>query len=224
MHLSVLNDSGLDLADDIDVAEATTLISFRPRTGTPSHPAVGMKRPRSRPTIPTANKCPRRKPELDCSQCHHLLAENRELKEANALLTEQLTLYRMESTNTIKQSEAPRPGKVPKAIAEKYHVRVFLFIHTCVIWQKLWVVQTEVKSSLFVLKLVASFRGNDIINSIYMQGTKKFRSDSPGLVNFVVWLVEFILHLPDGQVKVFWEFIFLKLINRSTANHRKFLG
>ena len=30
------------------------------------------------------------------------------------------------------------------------------------------------------------------------QGTKKFRSDSP----FVARLVEFILHLPDGQVKV----------------------
>ncbi|CAH3108045.1 unnamed protein product, partial [Pocillopora meandrina] len=114
----ILNDSGLDLADDIDVAEATTLISVQQRSGTPSHPAVGMKRPRSRPTIPTANKYPRRQPE--------------ELKEANALLTEQLTQYRMESTNTIQQSEAPRPGKVPKAIAEKYHVRVFLFIHTCV--------------------------------------------------------------------------------------------
>ena len=35
------------------------------------------------------------------------------------------------------------------------------------------------------------------------QGTKKFRSDSPGLEDFVVRLVEFILHLPDGQVKVF---------------------
>ena len=34
------------------------------------------------------------------------------------------------------------------------------------------------------------------------QGTKKFRSDSPGLVDFAVGLVEFILHLPDGQVKV----------------------
>ena len=34
-----------------------------------------------------------------------------------------------------------------------------------------------------------------------MQGTKKFRSDSPRLV-------EFILHLPDGQVKVFREFFF----------------
>ena len=40
------------------------------------------------------------------------------------------------------------------------------------------------------------------------QGTKKFRSDSPGLADFVVGLVEFILYLPDGQVKVFRE-IFL---------------
>ena len=38
------------------------------------------------------------------------------------------------------------------------------------------------------------------------QGTKKFGSDSPGLVDFVVKLVEFILHLPDGQVKVFEKF------------------
>ena len=43
---------------------------------------------------------------------------------------------------------------------------------------------------------------------ITVQGRKKFRSDSPGLVDFVVGLVEFILHLPDGQVKVFRE-IFL---------------
>ena len=34
------------------------------------------------------------------------------------------------------------------------------------------------------------------------QGTKKFRSDSPGLVNFAVGLVDFILHLPEGQVKI----------------------
>ena len=37
------------------------------------------------------------------------------------------------------------------------------------------------------------------------QGTKKFRSDSPGLVDFVVGLVEFIFRLPNGQVKVFRE-------------------
>ena len=41
--------------------------------------------------------------------------------------------------------------------------------------------------------------------TLYRQGTKKFRSDSPGLVDFVVGPVEFILHLPDGQVKVFGQ-------------------
>ena len=40
------------------------------------------------------------------------------------------------------------------------------------------------------------------------QGTKKFRSDSPGLVDFVVGLLEFILYLPDGQVKVAGKFFF----------------
>ena len=40
------------------------------------------------------------------------------------------------------------------------------------------------------------------------QGTKKFRSNSPGLADFVVGVVEFILHLPDGLVKIFGE-IFL---------------
>ena len=40
------------------------------------------------------------------------------------------------------------------------------------------------------------------------QGTKKFRPDSPRLVDFVFELVEFILYLPDGQVKVFGK-IFL---------------
>ena len=36
------------------------------------------------------------------------------------------------------------------------------------------------------------------------QDTKKFRSDSPRLVNFAVGLVDFIFHLPDGQVKYSW--------------------
>ena len=41
-----------------------------------------------------------------------------------------------------------------------------------------------------------------------IQSTKTFRSNSPGLVDFVVGLVEFILYLPFGQVKVFKEFFF----------------
>ena len=38
---------------------------------------------------------------------------------------------------------------------------------------------------------------------ISVQRAKKFVSDSPGLVDFVVGLVDFILYLPKGQVKVF---------------------
>ena len=44
------------------------------------------------------------------------------------------------------------------------------------------------------------------LNNYCAQGTKKFRSDSPGLVDFVVGLVEFLLYLPDRQVKVFGNF------------------
>ena len=47
-------------------------------------------------------------------------------------------------------------------------------------------------------------RGDGMFSEFYgVQGTKKFSSDSPGLLDFVVGLVEFILHLPDGQIKVF---------------------
>ena len=47
-----------------------------------------------------------------------------------------------------------------------------------------------------------------LLTLLKTQGTKKFRSDSPGLVDFVVGVVEFILHLPDGQVNVFGNFYF----------------
>ena len=46
------------------------------------------------------------------------------------------------------------------------------------------------------------------ISNEHAQGTKKFRSHSLGLVDFVARLVEFILHLPDRRVKVFGK-IFL---------------
>ena len=55
------------------------------------------------------------------------------------------------------------------------------------------------------------------------QGTKKFWSDRPQLVDFVVGLAEFVLHLPNGQEKVLGE-IFLKLIDRSTVKHQQFSG
>ena len=34
---------------------------------------------------------------------------------------------------------------------------------------------------------------------------KKAMSDSPGLVDFAIGLVIFVLNLPDGQVLFFWE-------------------
>ena len=51
-------------------------------------------------------------------------------------------------------------------------------------------------------------QGINFVDSQCFQGTKKFRSDSPGLADFLFGLVEFILYLPNGQVKVFGE-IFL---------------
>ena len=37
------------------------------------------------------------------------------------------------------------------------------------------------------------------------QRAKKVVSDSPGLVDFAIGLVIFVLNLPDGQVLCFWE-------------------
>ena len=62
-----------------------------------------------------------------------------------------------------------------------------------------------------------------VINSKLPQCTKKkLMPDSPGLVDFAVGLVHFILHLPDGQVKVLIEFFEkINLIQRTCKN---FLG
>lgn len=39
-----------------------------------------------------------------------------------------------------------------------------------------------------------------------VQRAKKLASDSPGLVDFAIGLVNSVLNLPDGQVKIFEEF------------------
>ena len=36
-----------------------------------------------------------------------------------------------------------------------------------------------------------------------LQRTKKVMSDSPGIVDFAIGLVNFVLNLPDGQAKIF---------------------
>ena len=43
-------------------------------------------------------------------------------------------------------------------------------------------------------------------NTQYPQRAKKVVSDSPGLVDFAIGLVNSVFNLPDGQVKFFEEF------------------
>ena len=42
-------------------------------------------------------------------------------------------------------------------------------------------------------------------NQVYYQWVKKLVSDSPGLVDFAIRLVIFVLNLPDGRVLFFGE-------------------
>ena len=58
--------------------------------------------------------------------------------------------------------------------------------------------------------------------SCLTQGTKKFRSDSPGLADFVVGLEEFIVHLLAS--KSFQRNFSFKLNDRSTVKHENFSG
>ena len=71
-------------------------------------------------------------------------------------------------------------------------------------------------NSEFCFFLFTSMRGNEhwvsrktkltfslgAVN-IISQGAKKVVSDSPGLVDFAIGLVNSVLNLPDGQAKIF---------------------
>ena len=58
----------------------------------------------------------------------------------------------------------------------------------------------------------------------YDQRAKKVVSDSPGLVDFAVGLVNSVLNLPDGQV-IFWgEFKLQKKCNQSCSSDPSFLN
>ena len=56
-----------------------------------------------------------------------------------------------------------------------------------------------------------------------MQRAKKVVSDSPGLVDFVIGLVNSVLNLPDGQVMFFEEFNLQKNCDINSA-HQKVFG
>ena len=53
-----------------------------------------------------------------------------------------------------------------------------------------------------LILLASHIRGAGNVTS---QRAKKVMSDSPGLVDFAIGLVIFVLNLPDGQVLFFWE-------------------
>ena len=57
------------------------------------------------------------------------------------------------------------------------------------------------------------------------QCAKKVVSDSPGLMDFVIGLVNFVLNLPDGQVNYFEEYIqFLQKNFEISFVHKCFWG
>ena len=56
-----------------------------------------------------------------------------------------------------------------------------------------------------------------------MQRAKKVVSDSPGVVDFAIGPVNFVLYLPDGQVKFFEKFKLQKNCEISSA-HQNVLG
>ena len=56
-----------------------------------------------------------------------------------------------------------------------------------------------------VFENMTSNRRQKIIQGRKDQRAIKVVSDSPGLVDFAIGLVIFVLNLPDGQVLCFWE-------------------
>ena len=58
-----------------------------------------------------------------------------------------------------------------------------------------------ISSAKKLSRLIKSLRFYRCLNT--QQGAKKVVSDSPGLVDFAIGLVNSVLNLPDGQVKIF---------------------
>ena len=62
------------------------------------------------------------------------------------------------------------------------------------------------------------YKNNTAVN----QRAKKVVSDSPGLVDFAIRLVIFVLNLPDGQVLFFWGNPNYRRIVINPANQKGF--
>ena len=57
-----------------------------------------------------------------------------------------------------------------------------------------------------------------------MQHANEVMSDSPGLVDFAIRLVNVVLNLPDGQVLCFWGNSNYRRIVINPANQKGFWG
>ena len=57
-----------------------------------------------------------------------------------------------------------------------------------------------------------------------LHGAKKVMSDSPGLVDFAIGLVIFVVNLPDGQVLFFWGNSNYRRIVINLANENGYWG
>ena len=53
---------------------------------------------------------------------------------------------------------------------------------------------------------VSTIVNGNLLICIFLQRTKKVVSDSPGLVDFAIGLVNSAVNLPDGQVRFFEQF------------------
>ena len=58
----------------------------------------------------------------------------------------------------------------------------------------------------------------------FLQHAKKVVYDSPGLVNFAIGLMIFVLNLPNGQVLFFWGNSNYRRIVINPANQKGFWG
>ena len=73
-------------------------------------------------------------------------------------------------------------------------------------WIQLTTVQPSLsKSAIFGARVVSGCCWKVTVREIGEERTQKVVSDSPGLVDFAIGLVIFVLHLPDGQVLFFGE-------------------
>ena len=58
---------------------------------------------------------------------------------------------------------------------------------------------------------------------VHLQRAKKVVSDSPGLVDFAIWLVNSVINLPDGRMNFFEEFKLQKNITvKSICSSKRF--